>query len=668
MGFILSVSAFCVAALARAIASPRGVLPWPPPPGMVLAVGTSLAFLAGWRTCRGRRLPSRALDAVDAGLVLVVCAVPSLVLLRADLHAPGFAYTMLLVVTNVLVARSLYVPSRSRRTLWIGVAAVVPSLLAASLYARSAASVSAPGTRFFVVEAAVWFVAAVATSTLASSLIFGLRQKARAAWSLGQYTLEEKIGEGGMGVVYRARHGMLRRPTAVKLLRAERAGEQSLRRFEREVQLTAALSHPNTVSIYDYGRTHDGVFYYAMEYLDGVDLEQLVREFGPQPPARVAHVLRQVAEALVEAHGVGLIHRDIKPANVILCRRGGVPDVAKVVDFGLVRELASASDASLSGLGTIAGTPLYLSPESITRPESVDGRSDLYALGAVAYFLLAGHNVFTGATMVEVCSHHLHSRPEPPSGRLGRPLPAKLEALVEACLEKDPARRPQSALELAQALRDCDAGEWAEAEAREWWDRHGELLGAIREGSPRTGRSAPELPTLSIDLWQSPPPLRDRSSLRRASGALTSGVAPRDGGRSTGRPLRRPHPRASHPRADRHEGARTRAAGRERPASGEAGASVQDLTPRRRRRFGRGTRPVRPRRGRRRAGAGPRRIPRGQRRRGGRTSSTRRGRGAPRSRSAGHARRGSPAPPGPGDAGAGARGPSPSSRPPCTHG
>ena len=332
-------------------------------------------------------------------------------------------------------------------------------------------------------------------ATLASQLIYGLREQVREARKLGQYTLEEKLGEGGMGVVYRARHAMLRRPTAIKLLPPEKAGQAALERFEREVQLTARLSHPNTVAVFDYGRTPDGVFYYAMEYLDGADLHTLVKADGPQPPARVAHVMRQVASALSEAHGIGLIHRDVKPENVILCERGGIPDVAKVVDFGLVRDLEQASAASRADV--VQGTPLYLSPEAITAPGKVDARGDLYALGAVGYFMLSGHHVFSGATLVEVCAHHLHTRPVPPSERLGRPLPAALEAIVLACLEKDPARRPATAA-LLQARLAAFAQDhpWSEDDARAWWDRWRERPDAHRK------RKEAVSSTLSVSLFE----------------------------------------------------------------------------------------------------------------------------------------------------------------------
>jgi serine/threonine protein kinase len=289
---------------------------------------------------------------------------------------------------------------------------------------------------------------------------------------LGQYTLDEKVGEGAMGIVYRAHHAMLRRPTAIKLLAPQRMGQKNLLRFEREVQLTAMLTHPNTVAIYDYGRTPDGVFYYAMEFLDGIDLEDLVRHYGAQSEGRVTHILRQVCSALAEAHGLGVIHRDIKPGNIILTVRGGEPDVAKVVDFGLVKELDTAGGTDTSSLDSnvLVGTPLYLSPEAITAPDSVDARSDLYALGAVGYFLLTGEPLFHGRTIMELCAHHLHTAPTPPSVRLGHAIDERLESALMACLSKNPADRPSSAQSLHEALaRSRAASAWSVEDARRWW-------------------------------------------------------------------------------------------------------------------------------------------------------------------------------------------------------
>jgi serine/threonine-protein kinase len=274
-----------------------------------------------------------------------------------------------------------------------------------------------------------------------------------------------------MGVVYKARHALLRRPAAVKLLPPERAGEQSLERFEREVQLTSLLTHPNTITVYDFGRTAEGTFYYAMEYVDGLDFQTLVERDGPQDPARVAHLLQQLAGALVEAHRVGLIHRDVKPANVMVCERGGLADVVKVLDFGLIRELGRGN-AEHSDVDRIVGTPLYLAPEAVTAPERIDARSDLYAVGAVGYFLLTGMPPFSGNNVVELCAHHLHSVPVPPSERIATSIPHELETLILSCLAKSPEQRPRDAASLQSALLALASG-WTQECAVRWWAERG---------------------------------------------------------------------------------------------------------------------------------------------------------------------------------------------------
>jgi serine/threonine protein kinase len=344
--------------------------------------------------------------------------------------------------------------------------------------------------RIVATSTAVWWSLTTVLATAISSVIYGLRRDVREARKLGQYTLEEKLGEGGMGVVYRARHAMLRRPTAVKLLPAEKAGEQSLARFEREVQLTASLSHPNTVTVFDFGRTPDGIFYYAMELLDGAALDTLVEIDGAQPPERVLQVLDGVAGALAEAHEIGLIHRDVKPANIMLCRQGGLYDVPKVLDFGLVKDVSGAGVA-LTATATLAGTPLYMSPEAITVPDAMDARGDLYALGAVGYFMVTGTHVFPGRTPIEVCGHHLHTRPEPPSARLGRAVPRDLERLLLDCLEKDPSLRPPTATDLQRRVRECRAyGAWDSDRARRWWQDNGETLRRDRTKLPTLSQAA----------------------------------------------------------------------------------------------------------------------------------------------------------------------------------
>jgi serine/threonine-protein kinase len=303
-----------------------------------------------------------------------------------------------------------------------------------------------------------------------------------------------------MGIVYRARHGLLRRPTAIKVLASEHADEHELRRFEREVKLTSRLTHPHTVSIYDYGRTPEGVFYYAMEYLDGVDLQQLVETSGPQPASAVVRILEQVTSALSEAHALGLIHRDIKPANVILCERGGLPGFAKVVDFGLVKSVQNdGPSASLSGIQTIVGTPLYLSPEQIATPEKVDARSDLYSLGALAYFLLSGVPVFEGRSLVEICGHHLYSPPVAPSERCTHAIPSEVEALVLELLAKEPARRPSTARDLLMRLSALPVRRWSEDELAAWWSSVIEQR-AVARARTQVVSSPASAQTLAIDL------------------------------------------------------------------------------------------------------------------------------------------------------------------------
>jgi serine/threonine protein kinase len=258
------------------------------------------------------------------------------------------------------------------------------------------------------------------------------------------------------------------------------------------VQLTARLTHPNTITIFDYGRTHDGVFYYAMELLDGATLQRIVDADGAQPQARVVRILSMVCGALAEAHAIGLMHRDIKPANIMLCKQGGEEDVAKLLDFGLVKEFHVGRDVKLTGDFAVIGTPQYMAPECILNPDSVDARSDLYAMGAVAYYLLAGTDVFDGKSVVEVCSQHLHQQPQSLAAR-GIAVSAELEAVVLACLEKDPKRRPQTATELRERVEACHVIPWNRDAARNWWRDH-----AVEREAVAT-LSTDEAHTIAID-------------------------------------------------------------------------------------------------------------------------------------------------------------------------
>ncbi len=353
-----------------------------------------------------------------------------------------------------------------------------------------------------VIRRAFWIlIAALALGALgvvlASGKVRRLEKEVRRSHQLGQYTLEEKIGEGGMGSVYRARHALLRRPTAIKLLRSTSDGADALARFEREVQLTSQLTHPNTVAIYDFGRTPDGVFYYAMEYLPGIPLDRLIAKDGPQPEARVVHLLKQMCASLAEAHAIGLIHRDIKPANVMLCRRGETYDVVKVLDFGLVKDVISKDDAQLTGTQVVVGTPRFMAPEAIKAPDTIDARTDVYAVGAVAYNLLTGEDVFPGKTGAEIIGHHLHTKPQLLSQRMGKPVDAFLEDLLRRCLSKDPAARPATAGALLLELDERWKGPlWSQREAAAWWAERGE---ALRASEAATSEPASRSERMSVD-------------------------------------------------------------------------------------------------------------------------------------------------------------------------
>jgi serine/threonine protein kinase len=312
------------------------------------------------------------------------------------------------------------------------------------------------------------------------------------AKKLGQYALEEKLGHGGMGVVYKGRHAMMRRPTAIKMLDPDKVTDAAIARFEHEVQITCQLNNPHTVAIYDYGRTPEGVFYYAMEYLDGIDLQNLIDDHGPQGDGRVAHILKQICESLYEAHCTGLVHRDVKPANVMVTRRGGIADMCKTLDFGLVKAVDERKLMNVSGDRALTGTPLYMSPEAIQSAALVDARSDLYAVGAVGYFLLTGRPPFESSSLVELCRMHVSDTPVPPSERDGAPCTIEIEAAIMKCLEKNPAKRPQTARELAKMLEAAPVVEpWSVDYAEAWWIRRdNEIAAAAHEAANGPSRGS----------------------------------------------------------------------------------------------------------------------------------------------------------------------------------
>jgi len=478
-------------------------------PSFIIHAAAILPLLGVWAICRKHDYSVGTIHAIEnAGIFL---AAVGYIGMGMDIRPEVGADTITaFILALVMFARSVFVPSSARRTTILGILIGIP--LIAAMYwhyldvdlhiwksfgypAKSDVRVAASQS----VITAMWWTLTVGLSALASHVIHRLRREVRSIQRLGQYNIDRKLGEGAMGIVYEAHHGMLKRPTAIKLLKPEIADPDSLERFRREVQLTAKLTHPNTVTIYDYGRTPDGKFYYAMELLSGATLTQVVNASGEQPVERVVRILRDAALALNEAHDIGLIHRDIKPSNIMLTRQGGVPDVTKVLDFGLVKNLGRIDDLERTNTLSIKGTPHYLSPEAIQEPQSIDATTDIYALGAVGYYLLSGRHVFEGKTIMEVCLHHLHTEPVPLSEVGSIDVPKELEELVFACLEKRQANRPSSGQELADALDALDVGRWTRMDAEAWWDVFGPEIELAKQPLPPT--SATEQ-TVAVDLGE----------------------------------------------------------------------------------------------------------------------------------------------------------------------
>jgi len=449
---------------------PYGAFPQMPDLTAIGFVAISVAFFF---VARSRLISDERL--LDVGLVyMVVAALGIDQYLFWGTVPEGTLVTGISWVGVWIVAFSLLVPSTLGKV-------IVASLAAASttplVYALGRATMGTPELSnmvpFFIAN---YICAGIAI--VASRVVFNLGADLGNALRMGSYQLVERLGQGGMGEVWKAEHRMLARPAAIKLMTTVSGSSSSAtspeaQRLEREVQATAQLRSPHTVEVYDYGLSDDGRFYYVMELLDGMDLEQVVERYGPMPAERVVHVLEQVCHSLAEAHANGLVHRDIKPANIFLCRYGRDLDFVKVLDFGLVKRAGELSrgDAKLTEVGGFAGTPAYGSPESAEGSGvEVDARSDIYSLGCVAHWLLTGNTVFTASSPMLMLVQHLHTEPEAPSKAAPGPVPAALDELVLSCLRKQPAERPASVDEIAERLgRIRLDATWSADRAREWW-------------------------------------------------------------------------------------------------------------------------------------------------------------------------------------------------------
>jgi serine/threonine-protein kinase len=405
-------------------------------------------------------------------------------------EGPTVSWTAVLILVFSMIS-----PTTPRRMLAASI--VAASMDPLGVWLASLRGGPAPPAAIVLLHFLPNYICAI-VAIVPAQILHRLGRRLHEAREMGSYRLVELLGEGGMGEVWRAQHRLLARNAAVKLVRPEVLGAGSdaearviMRRFEREAQATAALSSPHTIQVFDYGLTDEGTFYYVMELLAGRDLESLVRDFGPLPADRALFLLRQVCHSLADAHARGLVHRDIKPANIYVCRMGLEYDFVKVLDFGLVKVHDRDATQTLITLDQrTTGTPAYMAPEIILGEADVDRRADVYALGCVAYFLLTGQLVFEADTPMKMMMKHVQARPVPPSERTELRIPPELDAIVLACLEKDPNRRPQHAealLEIACGCTTCDG--WSQRQAREWWEKHlPEMTGPLaleeRRGAP----------------------------------------------------------------------------------------------------------------------------------------------------------------------------------------
>jgi tRNA A-37 threonylcarbamoyl transferase component Bud32 len=451
---------------------------------------TSIAHVSGlvlltivWLLCRSRRFSWIALERLDAVSLVGTCTAWAFFIEAPRVES---VHGAVVSVTMTILVRTIMVPSKAARTLRLTILAIVPliTVMWLSLGAFQSPGVSTPAPSAATMTAVfqtLFLIAVVWMATSTSRTLYDLRRSVREAKDLGAYALEEKLGAGGMGEVWRARHRLLVRPAAIKLIRPEllTAGHADsdlvLHQFEREARATAALRSPHTVQLYDFGVADDGTLYFVMELLLGIDLETLVSRDGAIPAERAIHILKQVCHSLDEAHQNGLTHRDIKPSNIFISGIGTELDFVKVLDFGLVRLRAVTVDGggTQTAEATAACTPAYAAPEIARGESSYDHLVDIYAVGCVAYWLVTGNLVFEANTPMQMLIDHASLPPPAPQTRTELPIPPDLEQLIMDCLAKDPARRPAGADRVAQRLSACRVREpWTGERAARWWQMH----------------------------------------------------------------------------------------------------------------------------------------------------------------------------------------------------
>ncbi len=430
-----------------------------------------------WWAAGSRRVSASRLHTFGLVYEVMICLVSS-ILTYWQTYLDSGVLPNLTWIPAIIIMFPLIMPGPPRRMLRAAIASAATSPLGLLILSQAGKVDVGDGSAY--VPAIIGPLFGVGFAYMGARVIYGLGREVARARALGSYQLEERLGEGGMGEVWRASHRLLARPAAIKLIRPALAGSagipgEAVRRFEREAQAIAGLRSPHTVNLFDFGVASDGAFYYAMELLDGLDADSLVKRFGPVPAERAIYMLRQVCHSLSEAESHGLVHRDIKPANIFLCRYGEDDDFVKVLDFGIVKtpHEPDGDMPMLTGRNAIHGTPAFIAPEQALGDAQVDGRADIYALGCVAYWLLTGQLVFTADTPTALIVMHIQSAPAAPSTRTELPIPALLDEIVLSCLAKDPAARPQTARELSRRLDEVRTpNEWTQARCREWWNRH----------------------------------------------------------------------------------------------------------------------------------------------------------------------------------------------------